>query len=106
MSGPDDDDLHRAVQRAQDRKAGRHAVSFRGQLLLIGSLGVTILVPVGPHYYVVQKGDELRDVAALYGTTVLALQELNNLPNPDLIYVDQELLIPVRYNAAPLPFTP
>ncbi len=68
--------------------------------------GATVLIPAGSHYYVVKKGDELRDVAALYGTTVEALQSLNNLPNPDLIYVDQELLIPLRYNAAPLPFTP
>ena len=68
--------------------------------------GVTVLVPAGPHVYVVKKGDELRDIARLYGTTVEFILRGNNLPNPDLIYIDQEIFIPTQYNALPVPFGP
>ncbi|MBL8056598.1 MAG: LysM peptidoglycan-binding domain-containing protein, partial [Anaerolineales bacterium] len=68
--------------------------------------GVTVLVPAGPHVYVVQKGDELRDIAKLYGTTVEFILRGNNLPNPDLIYIGQEIFIPTQYNALPVPFGP
>ncbi len=68
--------------------------------------GTTVLVPAGPHVVTVQPGEELRQIAARYGTTVEALAVANNLPNPDLIYSGQALFIPTRYNAAPLPFTP
>lgn len=68
--------------------------------------GATILVPAGPHVYSVKAGDDLRKIAVRYGTTVEALLTGNNLPNPDLIYVGQEMFIPIQYNAAPLPFTP
>lgn len=66
--------------------------------------GATILVPAGPHLYTVKPGDELRDIAALYGTTVEFLLTGNSLPNPDLIYPGQLIFIPVQYNAAPKPF--
>ena len=68
--------------------------------------GTTVLVPAGPHLYVAKAGDELRTIAAKYGTTVEFLLTGNNLPNPDLIFVGQQIFIPIRYNAAPLPFTP
>jgi LysM repeat protein len=68
--------------------------------------GATVLVPAGPHVYVVKKGDELRDIAKLYGTTVEFILRGNNLPNPDLIYIDQEIFIPTQYNAMPVPFEP
>jgi LysM repeat protein len=66
--------------------------------------GSTILVPAGPHIYTVQPGDELRFIAAKYGTTVEFLLTGNNLPNPDFIFPGQLIFIPIRYNAAPLPF--
>jgi LysM repeat protein len=66
--------------------------------------GTTILVPAGPHVYTAQAGDELRTIAAKYGTTVEFLLTGNNLPNPDLIFIGQQIFIPIRYNAAPLPF--
>jgi len=66
--------------------------------------GQTILIPAGPHLYVIQVGDELKTIAAKYGTTVSFLLTGNNLPNLDVIYVGQTIFVPVRYNAAPMPF--
>lgn len=40
---------------------------------------------------VVEKGDTLTGIAKATGTTVSDLAELNNIPNPDLIYVGQEI---------------
>lgn len=43
--------------------------------------------------YVVQAGDTLSAIARRFDTTVTALIELNNLSNPNVIYVGQVLLI-------------
>jgi LysM repeat protein len=43
--------------------------------------------------YIVQRGDWLATIAAEFGTTVACLVQANNIRNPDLIYVGQELLI-------------
>lgn len=44
-------------------------------------------------YYVVQTGDTLSGIASKYGTTWQALQEINNIPDPDLIYPGQKIKI-------------
>lgn len=44
-------------------------------------------------YYTVKAGDNLSSIAAKYGTTWQAIQKLNNLSNPNLIYVGQVLKI-------------
>ncbi len=44
--------------------------------------------------YIVQPGDSLYRVAVRYGTTLRALADLNDLPNPDLISIGQALAIP------------
>ena len=44
-------------------------------------------------YYTVRAGDTLSAIAARYGTTYLQLAEWNNIPNPDLIYVGQVLIV-------------
>jgi LysM repeat protein len=51
----------------------------------------------GPAYetYVVQPGDTLSKIAAMYGTTVDAIVQANGLENPNLIAVGQQLQIPV-----------
>jgi LysM repeat protein len=68
--------------------------------------GATILIPAGPHVYTVKAGDDLRAIAAKYSTTVDFILKGNDLPNPDRIYPGQLIFIPLRYNAAPVPFTP
>lgn len=44
-------------------------------------------------YYTVQWGDTLSQIALDYGTTVQELVALNNIVNPNLIYVGQRLMI-------------
>lgn len=50
-------------------------------------------IPEGAVYYVVQRGDTLGKIARRYNTTVSEIAELNNLSDPDLIYVGQRLLV-------------
>lgn len=54
--------------------------------------------------YTVQPGDSLADIAALYSTTVEELLRLNDLPEPNLLYSGQTILVPGR--AAPPPELP
>lgn len=44
-------------------------------------------------YYIVKNGDTLTRIALWYNTTVEELVRLNNIKNPDLIYIGQRLLI-------------
>lgn len=44
-------------------------------------------------YYIVKRGDTLSHIALWYNTTVEELVKLNNIQNPDLIYVGERLLI-------------
>jgi LysM repeat protein len=44
-----------------------------------------------PAYYTVNPGDTLSEIAKKYGTTVQKLAKLNNIKNPDLIYVGQKI---------------
>jgi LysM repeat protein len=52
----------------------------------------------GAACYVVQSGDTLSGIAAMYGTTVDAIYQSNRTtigPNPNLIRPGQKLYIPV-----------
>lgn len=51
------------------------------------------LPPPAVQEHIVQPGETLYRVALRYGVTVSDLQQLNNLPNANLIYVGQRLLI-------------
>ncbi len=44
--------------------------------------------------YTVQIGDTLSGIAVRFGTSVYALQIANNIPNPNVIYAGQRLVIP------------
>ncbi|MCX9077134.1 MAG: LysM peptidoglycan-binding domain-containing protein [Candidatus Methanoperedens sp.] len=44
-------------------------------------------------YHTVRSGETLKTIAARYGTTWDVLASLNNLSNPNLIYVGQQLVI-------------
>lgn len=52
------------------------------------------LGPPAPRTYTVRRGDNLFRIALRFGTTVKAIAEANRIPNPNLIYVGQVLLIP------------
>jgi hypothetical protein len=53
--------------------------------------------------YTVQHGDMLWKLAERFNTTVQELVELNNIENPNLIYVGQVLVIPVSPAGSPPP---
>ncbi len=48
----------------------------------------------GTEVYIVQKGDVLSRVAVDFNTTTKNLIAMNNLSNPDVLYVGQELRVP------------
>ena len=50
--------------------------------------------PSEPLIYTVQQGDTLFSIATQFGVTVDELIELNNITNPDVIFVDDQLTIP------------
>lgn len=47
-----------------------------------------------PETYVVQSGDTLSSIAERFDTTIEAIVEANDLDDPDLILVGDELVIP------------
>jgi LysM repeat protein len=48
-----------------------------------------------PAIYIVRPGDTLCSIARRFGTTAWAIALANNLQNPNLIYIGQQLIIPV-----------
>lgn len=47
-----------------------------------------------PRIHTVQKGESLSVIAKQYGVTVRAIAEANNITNPNLIKINQKLVIP------------
>jgi polysaccharide biosynthesis protein PslG len=54
-----------------------------------------------PATYTVQPGDNLYRISVKFHTTMQAIMQLNNLPNPNVVYVGQVLKIPGGTGAAP-----
>lgn len=85
-----------------------------GQQLIIPSPGPTGAIfpgmatvsEGGEISYVVQPGDSLYFIATLFGTTVEALMIANGLTDPELIHVNQELVIPLGLPTPTATFTP
>ena len=60
--------------------------------------------PTPPGQYIVKAGDTLSIIAATFETTVDEIMALNNLSDPNLIEIGQELRIPTLLpSAEPLP---
>jgi lysozyme len=57
-------------------------------------LSPTLTPSASPEIHVVRFGETLTSIARRYGTTVTALVELNEIDNPSLIRVGQQILIP------------
>ena len=60
---------------------------------------VSPVEPMGSDYgttevYIVQKGDVLSRIAVDFDTTTATLTRMNNLSNPDVLYIGQELRVP------------
>ena len=68
---------------------------YEGQRLTIYVVTTTPPPPPssGQTYYV-QKGDTLRKIAAKFNTTVDLILQLNNIANPNVIYVGQAITLP------------
>lgn len=65
---------------------------FPGQVLKIYTNGGSS-APSGEEYYTVVKGDCLSSIAERYGTSWQWLAQVNNIPNPNLIYPGQVLRV-------------
>jgi LysM repeat protein len=50
--------------------------------------------PPGRRTYVVQRGDELKAIAAQFGVSIQDILAVNDIPNPDSLRLGQELVIP------------
>lgn len=67
---------------------------YVGQRLIIDiSQSSNNIIGNSPVYYRVRRGDSLWRIAKRYNTTVYNLVRLNNIPNPNRIYVGQVILI-------------
>lgn len=66
---------------------------FVGQPLIIPTPGLELPKAGGRPYYVVLPGDTLYCLAAQFGTTVMVLAGINQLPDPNLIFAGAELLV-------------
>jgi|SRR5579872_7470047 len=51
--------------------------------------------PRDPRSYTVQRGDELKQIAAQYDVSIWTIIDANDIPNPDSLKVGQVLHIPV-----------
>ncbi len=63
------------------------------------------MAPIAPvesttEVYIVQKGDMLSQLAVDFDTTTATLVQMNNLSNPDVLYVGQELRVPAGRGAS------
>jgi len=56
--------------------------------------------------HTVKAGETLTSIAALYGVTVAAIVQANNMTNPNLIQVGQVLIIPLGSTSQYFPATP
>lgn len=53
--------------------------------------------------YIVQRGDTLYSIARRFNTSVADLVRLNDITNPNFIYVGQRLLVPASVSPTPTP---
>lgn len=89
----------RPPERASREHTGqRPRVSRRSMIASIVAVlallvGATAAMAAGYLSHKVESGDTLSEIAESYGTSVQAIVELNGLDNPDLIVVDENLLI-------------
>jgi LysM repeat protein len=92
-------------QLATANGLGWSAWVYVGQTLVIPGGSQAPVSPGGS--YVVQPGDTLYSIAVRYGTTVAALLAVNNLANPNFVYVGQRLEIPgAGSSPTPVPSQP
>ncbi len=70
---------------------------------VIGTEEVGTPLPPGAQIYAVQPGDVLGSIAARFGVTVNAIMRANDMNNPDVLSIGQELIIPAPPSPTPIP---
>lgn len=82
-------------------------MNMKKSRLLAGLMAITLLfllaTAVSALTYTVQYGDTLYSIARRFNTTVGAIAQANHIPNPNLIYVGQQLEIPGDGDPPPPP---
>lgn len=78
------------------------AISLRG----CGGTGGPVTPPPSGCVYVVRPGDTLSKIAASAGTTVQVLMQINNITNPNIIFVGQHINLPNCGTPPPQPTPP
>jgi LysM repeat protein len=81
------------IAAANDIAAPNYTI-FRGQKLAIPGVTATPAPTAEVRKHTVLAGETLGSIAVQYGVTVQALLQANQLANPDLLRVGQELVIP------------
>ncbi len=83
---------HTTVAAIKELNGLKNDTILVGQRLFIPDS--TTSPPAAASAYIVEPGDTVYRIALRFGTTARALQDLNGIPNPNLIAVGQALAIP------------
>src|SRR5690606_16786901 len=74
----------------------------RARAVAVG-MALALFTTVFSLNYTVQRGDTLGEIARDHGVKLSELVKANDIPNPDLIYPGQVLVIPGQEPAKPAP---
>ncbi len=86
--------FHTTVAELKQLNGLKNDTILVGQKLLVPSAADS--TPQSTTAYIVEPGDTIYRIALQFGTTARALQDLNGIPNPNLISVGQALAIPAN----------
>lgn len=91
---------HRFHVRRRQAALGLQRALLPGTLLLLAFLLAPLRPALaqdeGPGVHIVQPGETLSEIAKANELTVEQLMRVNGIPNPDAIYVGQELRLPIN----------
>jgi len=86
-----------AAKFYMDRTALRDANRLKQSTKLLE--GQRILIPAGPHRYVVQRGDTILSIATMFNTSVSRLLQFNpHLGDGGRIFPGNNVFVPIRYD--------
>ncbi len=70
---------------------------------VVGTEEIGTPLPPGAQLYEVQPGDVLGSIASRFGVTVNAIMRANDMDNPDVLSIGQELIIPAPPTPTAIP---
>jgi len=71
--------------------------------LLLAMFVAPAAAQYGQTIHIVERGETLASIARIYGVTVQAIAQANNIWNPNLVYAGARLYIPFGGNPGPFP---